>query len=455
MVQAVSAAQPAAQPRKSLVGKTMRWAAAGIAAGLLLAACETDNLANGPGTTQPKPPAPPSTSGGGGNSAFSFKTSGDKTFDSWRNTFAGKADAAGRKNSSIHAVLDGLEPIEQQVQAAAFDNQAEFVKPIWDYAKSAVSPTRITNGQAKIAANADTFEKIEASYATPREIVAAIWGMESSYGGYIGDIDAPRAIATQAALGRRVQFNEGELLAIMQLIEDGSATREQFKKGSWAGAVGQTQFMPSTFVQHARDFDRDGKKDLWSNPGDALASAANYLTASGWKKGEPWAVEANVPGNYDYSLGDGRKMTVAEWVATGITPATQESFAKSDALKAELFLPAGSYGPAFLLFDNFSVIKKYNNADSYALAVGLLADRLAGRPEMSRPWPTTITMLTQAQAKELQTALNKLGYPSGTPDGIIGRNTRGALQKFQKAKGLVADGFPTTEMLDIVLAAAA
>jgi lytic murein transglycosylase len=271
----------------------------------------------------------------------------------------------------------------------------------------------------------------------------------------MGDIDAPRAIATHASQGRRVAFNEGELLAIMQLIEDGSATRDQFRKASWAGAVGQTQFMPSTFLQHARDFDRDGRKDLWGNTGDALASAANYLTVSGWRKGEPWAVETRIPEGFDYSMGDGRRMTIAQWKLAGLAPASGAQFAASEGLQAELFLPAGSYGPAFLLFDNFAVIKRYNNADSYALAVGLLADRLAGRPDLSRPWPTQIAMLTQAQAKDLQTALNKLGYNSGTPDGIVGRNTRGALQRFQKDRGLTADGFPTTEMLGVVLAAAA
>src|SRR6185295_4677041 len=254
------------------------------------------------------------------------------------------------------------------------------------------------------------FNGVEASYATPREIVASIWGMETSYGAVIGSDDAPRVIASQAANNRRKDFNEGELLAIMQLIENGSATRDQFRKGSFAGALGQTQFMPSTFLKYGRDYDKDGKQDLWTNSGDALASAANYLTASGWKKGEPWAVEAKIPEGFDYSLGDGRKLTVAAWKATGLTPATAPAFANSDALTAELFLPAGSYGPAFLLFDNFLVIKKYNNADAYALAVGLLADRLAGRPDLSRPWPTDIVMLTQQQAKDLQTALNKLGY---------------------------------------------
>lgn len=240
----------------------------------------------------------------------------------------------------------------------------------------------------------------------------------------------------------------------MQLIEDGSATREQFRKASWAGAVGQTQFMPSTFLQHARDFDRDGRKDLWTNAGDALASAANYLTVSGWREGEPWAVETTLPAGFDYSLGDGSRQSVSQWKTLGLAPATAAQFASSDALPAELFLPAGSHGPAFLLFDNFSVIKRYNNADSYALAVGLLADRLAGRPDLSRPWPTTMALLTQTQARDLQTALIKLGYSPGTPDGIIGRNTRKALQGFQKDRGLLADGFPTMEMLGQVLAAA-
>jgi len=439
--------------------RTFRWAVAGIAMGLMVGACETDELAGGSGTI-PKSPAPPGSGSGSGSShsgstpAFSFKSSGDAKFDTWRKSFASKADGAGRKKSSIIAVLDGLTPIDQTVQAAAFDNQAEFVKPIWDYAKSAVSPTRITSGQAKLADNQAIFDSIEQSYATPREIVAAIWGMETSYGAFIGDIDAPRALATQASLGYRKDFNESELMAVMQLIENGSATRDQFRKGSWAGAVGQTQFMPSTFLAHGRDFDKDGKKDLWTNPGDALASAANYLTVSGWRKGEPWAVETTIPENFDYSVGDGRKLTVAAWKTLGLQPATAAQFASSDALEAELFLPAGSHGPTFLLFPNFSVVKTYNNADSYALAVGLLADRLAGGPDLSRPWPTDIVMLTQQQAKDLQTALNKLDYNAGAIDGIIGRGTRKALQGFQKDKGLVADGFPTTDMLDKVVAAA-
>ena len=436
--------------------RSMRWAAAGIALGLTLAACESSKVAGGNSPPQPPgSPAPPvATDGSTGGGAFGFATSGDTNFDSWRTAFAARADGMGRNDAVIRSVLDGLIPVEQTVVAQAFDNQAEFVKPIWDYAKTAVSATRIANGQTKLAENVAIFDQIEASYAPPREILAAIWGMETSYGSFMGNDDAPRVLASQAAIGRRKDFNEGELLAIMQLIENGSATRDQFRKASFAGAVGQTQFMPSTLLQHGRDFDRDGHKDLWSNAGDALASAANYLTNSGWKKGQPWAVEARIPAVFDYSLGDGQKLTVATWKGLGLLPATAPEFANSDSLAAELFLPAGSYGPAFLLFDNFNVIKKYNNADSYALAIGLLADRLAGRPDLSRPWPTDIVMLTQLQAKDLQAALNKLSYNAGAVDGIIGRGTRGALQKFQKDKGLVADGFPTVAMLDTVVTAA-
>ena len=436
--------------------RTFRWAIAGVVLGIVLAACETTKIAGGhPGPQNPPvSPAPPAAEPNSGG-PFGFASSGNTAFDSWRTQFASRAAASGKREATIRSVLDGLVPVEETVQAQSFDNQAEFVKPIWDYAKSAVSPTRVSNGQAKLAANLTTFDAVEAAYAPPREVVAAIWGMESSYGGFIGTDDAPRVLASQAAIGRRKDFNESELLAIMQLIDDGSATRDQFRKASWAGALGQTQFMPSSLLQYGRDFDSDGHRDIWSNAGDALASAANYLTAYGWRKGQPWAIETRIPDGYDYSLGDGRKLTVAAWKATGLVPATAASFGESETLQAELFLPAGSYGPAFLLFENFGIIKRYNNADSYALAVGLLADRLAGRPDLSRPWPTDIQMLTQQQAKDLQGALNTLGYSAGAVDGIIGRGTRGALQKFQKARSLVADGFPTTAMLGTVLEAAA
>ncbi|MBI1360095.1 MAG: lytic murein transglycosylase [Alphaproteobacteria bacterium] len=441
-----------------------RSAVALLAAGLFAAACQDAPEAS-PKAPSPKPPAPssgtakppattPSSGSSGSTSSqpITFKTSGDATFDAWRKTFAAKAAAAGRKRATIISVLDGLTPLDQQVQIAAFE-QPEFTKAIWDYVKSAASPTRVSNGQQKMADNAAVFSAIEQTYATPREIVAAIWGMESSYGAFIGDYDAARAIATQAAENNRRSFYEGELIAMMQLIDDGSTTRDEFRKASWAGAVGQTQFMPSTFLANGQDFDKDGKKDIWNDAGDALATAANYLTNSGWKKGEPWGVETTIPQGFDYSLGDGSKKTVAQWKSLGLSPAGATSFG-ADNLMAELFLPAGSYGPAFLLYDNFNVIKKYNNADSYALSVGLLADKIAGRPDLSRPWPTNITLPNAQQVTDLQNGLNKLGYNVGAADGVVGRNTRAGLQKFQKDHGLMADGFPTTEMVAKVVDAA-
>jgi membrane-bound lytic murein transglycosylase B len=441
-----------------------RWAVAGLALGLFVGACETQVAPPGsiastepapaPPVTPQTPPPPPEPVTAPSKYGFAFRSSGDPRFDAWRDEFAEKAKLAGHQDAVVISVLDALTPIAETVQTQTFENQAEFVKPIWDYARSAVSASRISNGQAKLADNKAIFDSVEGGYNPPREIVAAIWGMESAYGAVIGNLDAPTVLASQAAMGRRKDFNEGELMAIMQLIEKGAATRDDFRRASYAGAIGQTQFMPSTFLAHAADFDKDGREDLWFNTGDAVASAANYLGELGWKKGQPWAVETTIPQGFDYSLGDFRKMSVAEWKKLGLAPATVARFAADDSLQAELFLPAGSYGPAFLLFDNFYVIKRYNNADSYALAIGLLADRLAGGSDLSRPWPTDMPLLTPDQAKQLQAGLNQLGYNAGNVDGVIGRGTRGALQKFQKDKGLVADGFPSVDMLPKVTAAA-
>lgn len=429
---------------------------AGFAALLLGAACETPRApveatpAPAP-APQPAPePAPPRASPNGGGASQAER---EALFRTWLTSFGQRAAAAGRKPEVISAVLDGLTPLEERLQPAR-DQQAEFVKPIWDYARSAVSETRVANGRTKLQENAGVFSKIEAAYAPPRAVLTAIWGMESAYGYNIGNIDAARALATQAAMGRRVDFNEGELIAIMKLIEEGHTTRDQFRKASWAGALGQTQFMPSSFLQYGRDFDGDGMMDIWSNAGDALATAANYLTAYGWRTGEPPMIEVALPEGFDVSLSDGRKMSVGDWLARGLQPAPGLSLS-DPALAAELFMPAGTHGPSFLLFHNFGVIKRYNNADSYALGISLLAQRLGGGPDLHKPWPTSMPMLTLDEAKELQGALNALGYSAGTVDGIIGRGTRAAVQRFQKDRDITPDGFPTREVFGLIKAAAA
>jgi membrane-bound lytic murein transglycosylase B len=315
-----------------------------------------------------------------------------------------------------------------------------------------MSATRVSNGQTRVASMAE-LPAIEARYGVPREILTSIWGMETSYGAILGNTDVPAGLATMAWEGRRRAFAETELLALIRILELGKVVREQLV-GSWAGAMGQTQFMPSTFLNHSVDWEGDGRKDLWRSAPDALASAANYLKASGWRAGEPWGVEVTLPEGFDYGLTDGARRSVAGLTAFGVTTANGGPLPLPTG-QAELFAPAGSHGPVFALYVNFDVIKRYNNADSYALAVGLLSDAIAGRPGLVKPWPVGMRLLSTIEARDLQQRLTALGYDTKGVDGVIGRNTRAALQRFQSDRGLLADGYPTAEMLAAVRAASA
>ena len=383
-----------------------------------------------------------------------FTPTGNEAYDTWRTVFAQQAVNSGRDANVVWSVLQGLSPMPETSVATSFGaNQAEFVKPIWDYVKSATSPARVQGGQDKLAALGPALSRIERSYAPPREILTAIWGMETSYGNIMGSFDSPRMLATMAYTGRRTKLGESQLMAVFDLLEEKIVTRDQLRTASWAGAVGQTQFMPATFLAYGRDGNGDNRIDMWNSSSDALASAANYLTESGWQKDQPWALEVTLPAGFDYALGDGQKRSVSYWRSKGLQVTDGRPAANS--LKAELFLPAGSYGPAFLLFENFYVIRKYNNADSYALSIGLLADRISGRAELSRPWPTDIQLPGKTQIKQMQSGLNKLGYDAGPIDGLAGRQTRAALQRFQKSRGIIADGFATNAMVAQVQHAAA
>ncbi len=440
-----------------------KWIIALSTSVIALSACATDQLPlpeDFPGVPlpdqipQPTPsPAPkPSPTPSKDVKVPLFVPSGNVEFDAWRVKFAQKAANAGRDVGIVHSTLQSVTPMEVVKAAAIGDDQAEFVKPIWDYVASATNPNRVSFGREKLSETSALFGSLESKYAPPREILASIWGMETSYGRILGSSDAVRQLATLAYTGRRTSFGESQLMSVFKLLEQKQVTRQQLKKASWAGAFGQTQFMPGTFIVHGRDGDGDGRKDVWNSRADALASAGNYLEASGWKRDQPWALEVKLPNNPNYALADGTKRKVEIWQALGFEIVGNR--AASPKLQAELFLPAGSYGPAFLLFDNFYVIKTYNNADSYALSVGLLADKLAGRPDLTKSWPTNMRMLSKGQVKELQAALNKLGFKAGPVDGLAGRGTRGALQRFQKDRGLLADGFPTLEMLAAVKSAA-
>lgn len=398
--------------------------------------------------------------GGGSASVHApFSASGHDGMDAWRADFAARAVAAGRDAEIVHATLAELRPLDlylaEDVEIARTDvaSQAEFAKPIWDYVGSAVTTDRKTRGAARLDELTATFDQIEAAYGVDREAITAIWAMETNLGSYIGTFDAANTLANMAVEGRRQAFAESELLALMKMQENGYVTRDQLVSG-WAGAMGQTQFMPSTFLTYAVDFDGDGRKDLWNSAADALASAANYLRASGYQKDMPWGVEILAPSGFDWSLADGEDRRLSTWTSYGLSPMTGGPFAAPETAYAELWLPTGATGPKYLLFKNFDVFKTYNRSDSYAFSVGLLADGVAGKHGPVAIWPTELELLTRRDIMVLQDNLNRLGFDAGPVDGIAGRGTKGALRRFQKASAIVpADGYPTTVALQQVMAA--
>lgn len=324
--------------------------------------------------------------------------------------------------------------------------QSEFTKTIWDYLDVAVSSERVSMGQKALRDHADLLGRIELEYGVEKEVVAAIWGLESAYGTYRGDIDIVSALATLAYDGRRAAFFEAQLIQVLKIIDEGHVERESLK-GSWAGAMGHTQFMPSSWAEFAVDFNKDGRRDIWGeDPGDALASTANYLRHWGWVKGQPWGLEVRLPTGFDYEETTERVVKpVAEWRAMGVQPAAGGDLPEGD--KASILLPAGHKGPAFLIFPNFQVIEKYNLADAYVIGIGHLSDRLRGGPAVAADWPRHWQALTLEERKEMQGALVALGYDTGGVDGRVGPKTVAAVKAWQKARGDVPDGYPSPDVL--------
>jgi len=392
------------------------------------------------------------------NQVFSippFETSGHVELDAWREDFAQRAMQAGRNPMIVYDVLADAKPLEAFLPSSP-DNgssgvsaQAEFAKPIWDYISTAVSASNIDTGGTRLAEEGALFAQIEDRFGVDAEVVAAIWGMETSFGGYIGTFDGPETLINMATEGRRRALAEAELLATMQIIEQGMVTREQLIAG-WAGAMGQTQFMPSTYLEHAVDFSGGNQPDVWTSRADALGSAANYMSALGYRNNLPWGVEVRLPEDFDLTYSDGRKLSVLQWETLGLMTGSDEGIGVEPAEQARLWLPADASGPKYLLFDNFDIFLEYNRSMSYAFAVGLLSDGIAGRPGPEAPWPRHIQKVSVANLSQLQTGLNALGYEAGEPDGIMGSRTRRALQRFQSDTGLVADGYPTPDLVAAV-----
>ena len=363
--------------------------------------------------------------------------SGDPQFDAWRRDFMIRQITVGWPAAFLRQNLSGLTPDPRVVELDG--RQPEFSKPVGDYLRGAVSQDRVATGLAKVR-DAPWLADIEARYGVPREILVGIWGMESGFGAAQGGMDVIRSLATLAAEGRRRDWAEGQLLAALRMLRDGDAA-PGILKGSWAGAMGQTQFMPDTYLSTAVDGDRDGRRDIWGSPADALASAANLLAKAGWRRGESWAVEVTLPPGFDYGVVEGPVQPPSAWEALGARRADGQAWSPADAAaSAGLIAPSGYRGPAFLVFPNHLVIRQYNNSTAYALGVGLLADRIAGRGGVAAPWPAE-QPLAADQRMGAQGALNRLGFAAGEADGVIGVNTRMAVRAYQKSRGLVADGY--------------
>lgn len=367
------------------------------------------------------------------------------SFADWRALLRSDAIAAGIEPELFDRAFAGVSPNPEVL--AADSSQPEFTRPVWEYLDGAVSPARIARGRSLLAQQRDNLTRIERRYGVDGQVLVAIWGLESNFGSNIGNHNVIRSLATLAYQGRRQVFWRSQLLAVLQILQHGDITPERLI-GSWAGAMGQTQFMPTTYNQHAVDFDGDGRRDLWNSSTDALASAAHYLQASGWQQGQPWGFEVLLPGDFDYSLADPEnRRSLAEWTRLGVKP-VNTSMSMASASPATLLLPAGHRGPAFVLLSNFRSILKYNNSTSYALAIGLLADGLRGGAGVHGSWPRNDRQLGRSERIELQTLLAQNGLEPGPADGIIGANTRKAVRAFQQRRGQPADGYPSYELLE-------
>jgi len=331
--------------------------------------------------------------------------------------------------------------VEQLNQA-----QPEFVIPVWTYLDCMVSDKRIERGQQMLLAEAGALAPLESRYGVPRDILVAIWGDESNYGDAMGAFNLFEALATLAYDGPRADYARRELIAGLKMVEK-EHYNPSLMTSSWAGAFGQTQFTPSSFLAHGADGDGDGRIDLWTSPADALASAAQLLADAGWQRGGRWGYEVTLPSDFDYANADiDTVKSIADWKALGVRTAHGDPLPASDEPGA-IHLPAGARGPAFLVFGNFKVILKYNNAASYALAISLLSDRLRGEAPIVAGWPRDEQLLAPDERLAFQSALKTLGYDTGNIDGILGHGTRAALRAWQKAHHLAADGFPTKDVL--------
>jgi len=372
----------------------------------------------------------------------------EQRFADWVAAFRAGAQTQGIDDATLHAAFDDVHLLPQVIERDRA--QPEFTRTVWDYLDIVVTAQRVARGRDQLLQVRAQADAAAARYGVPSAILIAIWGIETNYGQYTGTTPTVDALATLGFDGRRDAWARSELMAALEILQRGDIARAQMV-GSWAGAMGQTQFMPSTFLAYAVDADGDGRRDLWDSAADVLASTANHLAGAGWRAGEPWGAEVLLPAGFDVGRADGRtRQSSAQWTADGVRSA--DGGPLPELADAALWLPAGASGPAFLVGANFRALLAYNNSTNYALAVALLAQGIDGGIGVQAAWPRDLPPLSRSQVRELQGALNARGFDSGEVDGLAGPATRDALRRFQRSVGAPADGYPTQEWLQRLLA---
>jgi lytic murein transglycosylase len=412
------------------------------------AAAQDDRLPIAP-ITESTTSAPPPWSGQAGASGHPLMTPQAilAAAANFKNCLEGLWPLAARRGvsrQSFDTYTAGLEPDLRIMDL--LDAQPEFTKAFWDYLDLLVNDARIAGGRDILTRYKPRFDAMERAYGVDRHIVTAIWGVESNYGTQGGERPVIRSTATLACVGRRQDYFREEFLSALEILHHGDVRPDRLI-GSWAGAFGPTQFMPTSFKRYAVDFDGDGRRDVVDSVPDIIASTANNLKKDGWITGETWGYEVALPNGFNYMLADrSRQLTLAEWEKLGIRRANGEPFRRPGE-KAYLLLPAGARGPGFLMLTNFRVIMKYNPAEAYALAIGHLADRLRGGGPFVQSWPRDERVLTLSERIEMQQLLATRGFYFGEPDGRFGPKTRAAIRDFQARFGLTPDGFASTAVL--------
>jgi peptidoglycan lytic transglycosylase B len=369
---------------------------------------------------------------------------GDPTFNAWLKAL--KAEAL-EKNISEQAIESTLQNAIFLPQVIELDrSQPEFVSTFFTYLQKRVTRQRIEEGRKKLKEHSVLLNKIETQYGVPKNILVAFWGLETNYGQNKGSISLSSALLTLAYEGRRAAFFRQQLINLMAIVDAGHRDVKNMQ-GSWAGASGHMQFMPSTFLDHSVDADEDGRNDIWDNLSDAMASAANYLSTIGWKRDEPVAIEVKLPQNFEYYQAQlGLRQQSKNWTMLGVTQVDGTSLPMLE--NAAIILPQGWQGPAFLVGNNFDVVMKWNRSVNYALSVSHLADQFVESKQIVNGWNLDDVAITFSQAWAMQEKLNKLGYDSGTPDGYPGTKTKAAIRSYQLKSGLPADGYPSYDLFN-------